>query len=1490
MYFCPDLRKKCSLEHIKTLKYIINWAVGIILVSILAISFLLSVPAVQKRGTKFVCSVLKDNLGTDVQIGKVSWRFPNRLFVDDVLLFDQQDTTMLRVSRLAAKMEILPLFKKRIRIRNAQLFGANARLYRVAADKPHNFQFLIDALSSKDTTKESTLDLEIGSLLIRRCNILYDQYYSSPTPQRFNPAHLDIRDLNLTAQLRKISKDSINVNLKKMSVSEGCGLQISNLEGEFIIGQKQAQINGLTFALPRSDIFSSALQLFFKNSPFSGTPDWYKGARVEGSLTGSIVPGDLMAFAPALSHFQDEVQFSGSIGGTTDRLILNNIQVSDREQNFALKSLATLEGLASSPVADVQIDQLILKPTLQSFLVRNLKGKEQEISPYLRRLGTIKAKGNGRYSKARTEARLNLNTQLGEMTVDASLRDRNDLDGEVELNEFVLDKLLNDNEKHILEKVTLSSRVTGQIKDEEGHPRLKAEGLVSALKLKGYLYRNVDFSAACHGQTYEGKLSVDDLNAGLQMSLNTSMQGNTRSLLCQAVIDRLNPNILNLTKKYENDVFSLRLNGDLRGHSIEDIAGTLRIDSLSINSPEKGMTKTGPILITSDPEDNEKLISVKSDFLRMEMDGQFKWKNIKPTFTQIAGQYLPSIFKNPTGTAKYQDDLSFRIFVKDTALIKRLAGIDMEIPQKATLDGMMNGSIGMLSLNAQFPTLKFGSESLKHVGCNIQSTSQNMQANMQLERMMKGLPVDFGLETFSSDDQLRTRLHWNNRQQERAQMGEIDLSGQLYTDLSGKQAVKGRINQSNLIINDTVWTVHPASMNYHDGLIELDSVKIAKAEKYLTVQGRISKQSNDSIVADLHQINLAYIFDIVNFHTVEFDGLATGRVYARDLQSKPKADAFLHVSNFTFNRGEMGEMDVHGNWGDREGSIFLDAHISDPAANHQTTVQGTITPGHKPGNGIELDIRTRRCNLYFLNKYTSHIFTNFQGRATGRARVFGAFKQINIEGDLIADEASMHVNAIGTDYHLAGDSIILRPDNIYIRKATIYDRQGGPGSSAHSATIDGHLMHTNMKHLRFNFGIEANNILGYDRSSFGDQDFYGTVYATGNMEMFGQPSNLNININCTPMPGSRIVYNVSRPETITEAGFITYVSQRDSSDVVLQTEEKPEEEETEGDMRLNFDLNITPDATMRLMMDPKSGDYIDLNGSGHILANYYNKSKFQMYGTYHVDHGIYKLSIQEFIHKDFQFERGGSLVFGGDAYQAALNLKAKYMVPNVSLDDLSATSLGLSNTRVDCIMNIGGRAEAPEVSFDFDLPNANEDERQMVRSMLNTDEERNMQVIYLLGIGRFYNQSMQYVSAANQSKTAVNSLLSSTLSNQFNQIMSNMLGTNNWSFGANLRTGETGWEQTDVEGILSGRLLNNRLLINGNIGYRESYYSTNNFIGDFDVQYLLTPNGGISLKAYNQTNDRYFIQSSLTTQGIGIQFKKDFNRWKEFFRIHKKKK
>ena len=86
-------------------------------------------------------------------------------------------------------------------------------------------------------------------------------------------------------------------------------------------------------------------------------------------------------------------------------------------------------------------------------------------------------------------------------------------------------------------------------------------------------------------------------------------------------------------------------------------------------------------------------------------------------------------------------------------------------------------------------------------------------------------------------------------------------------------------------------------------------------------------------------------------------------------------------------------------------------------------------------------------------------------------------------------------------------------------------------------------------------------------------------------------------------------------------------------------------------------------------------------------------------------------------------------------------------------------------------------------------------------------------------------------------------------------------------------------------------MLNNRLLINGQFGYRDNATQASpSFIGDFDLQYLLFPNGNLALKVYNQTNDRYFTKSSLNTQGIGLIMKKDFNGLRDLFTSKKRKK
>ena len=161
-----------------------------------------------------------------------------------------------------------------------------------------------------------------------------------------------------------------------------------------------------------------------------------------------------------------------------------------------------------------------------------------------------------------------------------------------------------------------------------------------------------------------------------------------------------------------------------------------------------------------------------------------------------------------------------------------------------------------------------------------------------------------------------------------------------------------------------------------------------------------------------------------------------------------------------------------------------------------------------------------------------------------------------------------------------------------------------------------------------------------------------------------------------------------------------------------------------------------------------------------------------MFGNYTVDTGHYRLTVQNFLKRDFLFQQGGTINFGGDPYSAAINLNALYTLASVSLADLNiGKSFTSNNTRVDCIMNITGTPASPHVDFSLDIPTISSDARQMIYSLMNSEEEMNQQVLYLLAVGRFLNQgrnnsNFDNANQQSQASLAMQSILSGTITQQ----------------------------------------------------------------------------------------------------------------------------
>jgi hypothetical protein len=115
--------------------------------------------------------------------------------------------------------------------------------------------------------------------------------------------------------------------------------------------------------------------------------------------------------------------------------------------------------------------------------------------------------------------------------------------------------------------------------------------------------------------------------------------------------------------------------------------------------------------------------------------------------------------------------------------------------------------------------------------------------------------------------------------------------------------------------------------------------------------------------------------------------------------------------------------------------------------------------------------------------------------------------------------------------------------------------------------------------------------------------------------------------------------------------------------------------------------------------------------------------------------------------------------------------------------------------------------------------------------------------------------------------------------------------SNDFNIGINYMPGDRVSDE-QLEVALSTQLLDDRLIIDGNLdvsGSNANSQKTSAIVGDFNIEYKLTPDGRFRVKAFNRSNDlSLYTQYSPYTQGVGIFYRKEFNNIREFFYRPKK--
>ena len=1385
---------------------------------------------------------------------------------------DKNGEQMLRVSRISVKINLLALANGQIEITSAQFFGLHANLYKATPEAKPNFQFVIDALASKDSTKQKTpLDLQINSLIIRNGEISYRVLSRPSRPGKFSADDINARNISAHIIINRITDDSLNVKVKRIAFDERCGFKLKSLSLSAIACRTKTKIENFKLELPASLIQIPSLQASYrmKNGQIE-----MPTLQFDGSIKAPYIStSDLAVFVPTLTRLNMRPALDIQFNGTGSSLTVKKIIINTTDGSLQLVANGGVKNYPANPSWYANIDQLKAGQQAISNIYAVATGKN--VPNIIERLGNVQITGYVGGDKKNIASEGKLNTSPGNLTLAFDKRG-DKITAHMETVRFNIGSLVNDNK---LGHISANLNVHGSSKDN-----FAAQGRIYDFDYNGYKYRSLNLNATYRNKRLEGKANIDDPNVQLTAIGTFVNNGAKPNLQLKANIAHFEPNTLRLTDKWQQTAFAANIACDIKGSDINNADGSIELHDFAMRGPETEYNINNVSVKTGYNNGNH-FLDVDSDFGTIDINGHFSYNTIVRSVLNMVAAKLPTI---PGLTHKPQrefNDFTLNASLNSTEWMNRLLGIPLEIHRPLNISGEIDDKNEKINLWCDVPSFTFNGNRFSDAFVNVESPSDTLKADIRIKKLAdRGKYMALHLNAGASDNHLNTSLSFSNNERHPLK-GIINSSTVFAKDEEGVSTAYIDVLPSRATIGDTTWHVAPSSIIYSKNKLQVNSFSVSHDNQMLAINGTATKSENDSLLVTLNDIDVSYVLNLVNFHSVDFLGMASGEArIAGAFSEKPLLSADVIVKDFKFETGRMGTLYANVGYNHEEGNIEINAVAKDED-NRWTDINGYVSPKH---NYIDLAIDAHRTRAEFMESFCGSFMDNVNADINGNVNVVGPLNNINLVGKAVVD-GSVRLSALNTTYWMRGDSVTFVPDEIKFKGDTLYDRNGNIG------IMTGSIYHKHLTNLSYALKVKAKNLLAYDTHSFGDNTFYGTAYVTGDCDIKGKSGEVVIDIDAVPEKNSILVYNAADQSSIGSTDFITWkdnnVEETDSTDT-----EHNNKVDISTNIRLNFLINCNPNATLKLIMDEKTGDYITLNGDGVLRASYFNKGSFDIYGNYIVDHGVYKLTIQNIIKKDFTFQKGGSISFGGDPYNAALNLKALYVLNSVSLADLNiGRSFSNNNVRVNCLMNITGNPNSPKVDFDLDMPNMSNDIKQMVYSLLNAEEEKNQQVLYLLAVGRFMAQNNNNNATGetpqySQTSLAMQSFLSGTISQQLNSVLSNVINSSNWNFGANISTGTEGFNNAEYEGMLSGSLLNNRLLFNGQFGYRDNANATTSFIGDFDIKYLLFPNGNLAINVYNKTNDRYFTRNSLNTQGLGVIMKKDFTRISDLFFWRKKEK
>ncbi len=1447
--------------------------------------FILQNKQIQTYLTKQIAEEISENLEAKIEVESVNFRFFNKIILKNVYVEDQFKDTLFYSGEMICNLSKFDRTKKIIDIKNIDLYNARIYLHKFDTLKPINLKFSNEPLTNKDSINlnDSTPSQKKWKVSFKNIEMHQSVFWFKSVRKKEKPEgvinfndlvcyieNLDVRDL-------KVENGVVDFYAKKLKFREKTGFAAYNVNFHMSIGKKHMIFKNVKIRTPYSYINSDSL--VFRHKDYDVYQQFAKNVYLDFALQESNLSFiDLGYYAGVFRGIELNTVLSGRVHSKLNTFKGEDVTFHIGEQTELIMDFG-LNGLPNHNEMFIFADFKKLTTQAQDLEIINRFFKNKKgisVPESFEKLGIVHYKGNfaGFYDNFVTYGKFTSN--LGNVSTDLSLQPDTSqtlaFSGNLATKNFNVGELFPQTER--VGEISMDANINGSINSKK-EINATTKGIVHNIEINKYNYQNVKIDGLLTERTYDGFVSISDPNIELNFQGGIDFSKEIPSFNFTASVPNTDLYGLNIDTKDSTANLSFNVNANFEGIDIDNAVGEIKFSNTKLRKLNTDMVFDTLMLISEHIADTHR-IELKSDYIDTKLIGTYKSSTLIQSIKNLYFNYLPNLVKNPDDTLRvdYNNHFSLNLNLKKTHLLSSFFLPNVYLADNSNIELSYNADEKSLYLNAFTKELKYKNHTFSNLTASTFSNDSIFTAFTKCESFF--LNNYFELENFKTTslthrNNIDVKIDWQNADTT-AYEGKILASTLIkqkvpYDDPSYRITIL----PSQVIVSDSLWYISKSQINIDTTSIFFNQFRINHGNQNFAIDGKVSENPVDTLFFEFENLNLSHLNIITKEKKLDFEGIINGKANFSSIFNNPLFYSDIEIDNLVLNDEEFGQTQIYSRWIESINAIQLEAST---LRNNQRTIN--ISGNYYPEeNNIMFNIVLDKLGLNVLNPYLSGFASDISGQSDGTVLVTGTLNKPVFNGSLYMQDAAMNIDYIKTRYNFTTEAFV-ENNSLVFKNVDVFDPFNNKG------TTNGFVKFGNNKNIDFDFRIDADNVLSLNTDNNDNESFFGTAFMSGIVKITGDRESTFLDISAKTEKNTKINIPLTRFQDSEYGNFITFVNKKENVEP-----NEPEYNFNYSGFRLNFDLEVTPDAEALLIFDSKIGDIIRSKGEGDIKMEINSDNDFKMYGDFNIEEGDYLFTLQNVINKKFEIERGGSIVWSGEPNVANIDIEAIYSL-RTSLSTLidSTTSYYSDDDYrrripVDCQIFLTNRLLNPDIRFNIDLPTADEEAKTLLQTAINTEEKLNKQFLSLLVLNTFIReQSDTESSSASTGSAGLGTVTTSELlSNQLSHWLSQI--SDEWDLGVNYRPGDE-ITRDQVEVALSTQIFDDRVSIDGNVGYGgQTVDQASNIVGDVNIEVKLNKSGKLRLRAFNESNDKQIYEDAPYTQGVGIFYREEFSSFSE---------